>query len=92
MKGWKRRIYSDFPNCVILRHTGALERLEAFQQGLFHVQDLSGQVCVSALGVQPGMRVLDCCAAPGGKSFTLAQRMENEGELVAGDLYPKKLP
>ena len=45
---------------------------------------------VSALGVQPGMRVLDCCAAPGGKSFTLAQRMENEGELVAGDLYPKK--
>ena len=89
-EGVEAQIYSDFPNCVILRHTGALEQLEAFQQGLFHVQDLSGQVCVSALGVQPGMRVLDCCAAPGGKSFTLAQRMENEGELVAGDLYPKK--
>ena len=38
----------------------------------------------------PGMRVLDCCAAPGGKSFTLAQRMEDAGELIAGDLYPQK--
>lgn len=86
----KAQLFPDFSDCVVLYHAGALEHLEAFRQGLFHVQDLSGQVCASALGVRPGMRVLDCCAAPGGKSFTLAQRMEDAGELIAGDLYPQK--
>ena len=89
-EGVKAQPFPDFSDCVVLYHAGALEHLEAFRQGLFHVQDLSGQVCASALGVRPGMRVLDCCAAPGGKSFTLAQRMEDAGELIAGDLYPQK--
>ncbi|MDD3193276.1 MAG: 16S rRNA (cytosine(967)-C(5))-methyltransferase RsmB [Oscillospiraceae bacterium] len=82
--------HERFADCIRLEHAGSLEQLSAFQEGLFHIQDLSGQVCVSALDAKPGMRVLDCCAAPGGKSFTLAQRMQDKGEIVAGDLYSKK--
>lgn len=78
------------PHALTLEHTGAVEKLPSFQDGLFHVQDLSSQYCAMALGVHPGDRVLDLCAAPGGKSFTLAQWMENEGELSAFDLYPQR--
>lgn len=70
---------------------GSLERLDAYRQGLFHVQDLASQYCCMALDPQPGERLLDCCAAPGGKSFTLAERMANEGELIAMDLYESKV-
>lgn len=44
-----------------------------------------------ALDVRPGMRVLDACSAPGGKAFTLAEQMENQGEVVACDLYPARV-
>ena len=37
------------------------------------------------------MRVLDACSAPGGKTFTLAEQMENQGEVVACDLYPARV-
>ncbi len=84
-------LFPGWENCLLLRHTGSLEAVKAFQEGLFHIQDLSSQICASALDVRPGMRVLDCCAAPGGKTFTLAQRMEDEGEIVATDLYPQKV-
>ena len=51
------------------------------------MQDLSAQLACSLLEAQPGQAVCDCCAAPGGKSFTLAEDMENTGSLHAFDLY-----
>ena len=77
-------------NCLLLSRTGDLERLEAFQQGLFYVQDPASRLSVLAAGAKPGMRVLDCCAAPGGKSFAAAIAMENQGEIVSCDLHPHK--
>ena len=77
-------------NCLLLSRTGDLERLEAFQQGLFYVQDPASRLSVMAAGAKPGMRVLDCCAAPGGKSFAAAIAMENQGEIVSCDLHPHK--
>ena len=77
-------------NCLLLSRTGDLERLEAFQQGLFYVQDPASRLSVLAAGAKPGMRVLDCCAAPGGKSFAAAISMENQGEIVSCDLHPHK--
>ena len=74
-------------NCLRVSGTGDVTALPAFQEGLFHVQDKSSQLCVKALDARPGMRVLDICAAPGGKSFTAAQWMHGEGELLAMDLY-----
>lgn len=77
-------------NCLLLHRTGDLERLEAFQQGLFYVQDPASRLSVLAAGAKPGMKVLDCCAAPGGKSFAAAIAMENQGGIVSCDLHPHK--
>lgn len=82
----------DFPDgCMTLRGAGAAHRLPQYRQGLFHVQDKASQICALALGPRPGMRVLDACAAPGGKSFTMAQMMENRGELVAADIHAHRV-
>ena len=68
-----------------------VERSAAFQKGYFHVQDLSCYLACAALQVRPGQTVLDVCAAPGGKSFTLAEQMNNTGRLIACDLHPHRV-
>lgn len=77
-------------DCLILRDTGDIEGLEAFEQGLFYVQDAASRLAVLAANAQPDMRVLDTCAAPGGKSFALAVAMQDRGELISCDLHPHK--
>ena len=77
-------------NCLILNKTGNLERLDAYQQGLFYIQDPASRLMAMASGAAPGMRVLDVCAAPGGKSFAAAIQMENQGEIISCDLHPHK--
>ncbi len=74
-------------NCLRLQGAGSVRELPEFKRGFFHVQDKASQLCAAALGVRPGSRVLDVCAAPGGKSFTLAQMMLDEGEIVACDVH-----
>ena len=54
------------------------------------MQDKASQLCALAVGAQPGERVFDLCAAPGSKSFVMAQEMEDRGELRAFDLYPAR--
>ncbi len=66
--------------------------LPGFRDGLFVVQDESSQMAAILLNPQPGERILDACAAPGGKSTHLAQLMENRGELLAMDIAGSKLP
>ena len=53
---------------------------------------LPSQLAAECIGAQPGMRVLDLCAAPGGKSLTMAEAMRDEGELLAGEAVPARLP
>ena len=77
-------------DCLILSRTGNLERLSAFGEGLFYVQDPASRLAVLAAGLKPGMRVLDACAAPGGKSFAAALAMAGEGEIISCDLHPHK--
>lgn len=77
-------------DCLILSGTGNLEALDAFREGLFYVQDLASRMAVLASGVKPGDRVLDVCAAPGGKSFAAAIQMENRGEIISCDLHAHK--
>ena len=79
------------PGCLLLTGTGDLERLDAFRRGGFYVQDAASRLAVVAADPQPGQRVLDCCAAPGGKSFAAAIAMENQGELVSCDIHPHKI-
>lgn len=65
--------------------------LYGFGEGLFFVQDEASQLCVKALDVKPGMRVLDACACPGSKSFGAAIDMQNRGEVISCDLHKNKL-
>jgi 16S rRNA (cytosine967-C5)-methyltransferase len=66
--------------------------LPGFREGLFVVQDEASQMVAFLLDPQPGERVLDACAAPGGKATHLAQLMGNLGELLAMDNSASKLP
>lgn len=77
--------------CLLLAGTGDLERLDAFRRGEFYIQDAASRLAVLAAGITPGQRALDCCAAPGGKSFAAALLMENQGELVSCDIHPHKI-
>ena len=77
-------------NCLYLSRTGDLERLTPFQDGMFYVQDPASRLAILASGVRPGMKVLDCCAAPGGKSFAAAIAMENQGEIISCDIHAHK--
>lgn len=80
-----------FPDFLGVRDPGNLTRLRAFREGLVTVQDPAAALPALCAAVEPGMRILDACAAPGGKSFLLAQRMSNCGELLSCDVQEKKL-
>jgi len=68
-----------------------LFRSQAFQSGLFEVQDFSSQQAAPALEVEPGHTVIDACAGAGGKSMHLAALMENKGKLLSLDIHAWKL-
>lgn len=79
------------PGCLELSGTGDLTALEPFQAGHFLVQDGAAALAARAAAVTPGQRVLDVCAAPGGKSFGAAFAMEDRGKILACDLHENKL-
>ncbi len=68
-----------------------LAGLGSFQEGFFYIQDPSTLLAERELAPQPGETVLDLCAAPGGKTTLMAQRMRNTGTVVAADLQPERL-
>lgn len=72
---------------VLVTRSMAVRQSAAFAQGLFHVQDLSAQLICHLLAPAPGEAVLDVCAAPGGKSFTMAQLMQGRGCVTALELH-----
>lgn len=67
------------------------ENFEPYLNGLFFVQDLSSQKCAETVNPKPNMRVLDMCAAPGGKTFSMALLMENRGEIVSSDIHSHRV-
>ena len=78
-------------DCLVLSGTGSLELLPAFREGLFYVQDPAAKLSVLCAGLpETGGNVLDCCAAPGGKSFAAAIAMGGKGSIVSCDIYPHK--
>ena len=80
-----------YPAALQLAERGNVFATKAFAEGWFEVQDASSQRVAPLLGVEPGMRVIDCCAGAGGKTLHLAALMENKGQIVAMDIYPNKL-
>lgn len=79
------------PGCLELAGTGDLTALAAFREGRFLVQDPAARLVSLIAGIVPGQRVLDVCAAPGGKSFSAAIAMEDRGQVCSCDLHKNKL-
>ncbi|MEI6579220.1 MAG: 16S rRNA (cytosine(967)-C(5))-methyltransferase RsmB [Eubacteriales bacterium] len=88
-------VFSEFSkilkNALILEKAGSIEKLSAFKDGLFHVQDIASQLCCEALCAQPQDTIFDLCSAPGGKTFTLAEIMDGKGQVKAFDIYESRL-
>ena len=81
-----------FPDdCYVLKNPGNIAENEDFAKGLFHVQDLSSQLCCRVLSPVKGETVIDVCSAPGGKTMTMAQLMENDGRIISCDIHEHKL-
>ncbi|MFJ7696428.1 16S rRNA (cytosine(967)-C(5))-methyltransferase RsmB [Lysinibacillus fusiformis] len=78
------------PECLHITN-GQPARTHAFKEGHITIQDESSMIPANVLHPSPGMRVLDMCAAPGGKTTHLAEIMKNEGSILATDLHPHKL-
>lgn len=70
---------------------GLAPALPGFEEGLFYVQDRAARLAVEIAAPEPGMRVLDACSCPGGKSFAAAIRMRNSGSILSCDIHEKKL-
>ena len=77
-------------NCLVLTGTGSIDRLNTFKEGLFYVQDAAAKLSVACAEIAPGQRVLDCCAAPGGKSFAAAMALQGSGHITSCDVYEHK--
>ena len=90
-EGASAEVHPWLPDCITVSATGDLEQLPSYREGLFYVQDAAARLAVQAAGLQPGMKVLDCCAAPGGKSFAAAMEMKNRGEVISCDIHPHKI-
>lgn len=89
--GVRYTLHPWLPDCLTISASGSLEQLTAFREGLFYVQDTAARLAALSAGLVPGLCVLDCCAAPGGKSFAAAVAMKNRGELISCDIHPHKL-
>ena len=80
-------------NCLVLKSTGALEKLPSFLDGEFYVQDAAARLAVDCARIPEGdFLVTDCCAAPGGKSFAAAIRLGGKGRIVSSDIHEHKVP
>jgi 16S rRNA (cytosine967-C5)-methyltransferase len=79
------------PQAVRLRDPAPVRELPGFEDGWFAVQDETSMAVAAALAPAPGSRVLDLCAAPGGKATHLAELMGDEGLVVACDVDERRL-
>jgi 16S rRNA (cytosine967-C5)-methyltransferase len=76
---------------ILLKDGPPTSELPFLKEGLFVIQDEASQLITLILDPRRGEKILDACAAPGGKTTHIAQRMENLGEIYAFDLRQEKL-
>ena len=91
--GVKAEPHAGAPDrAVVLPHGSHVEDLPGFKEGAFSIQDPATLEAVLLLDVRPGMRVLDACAAPGGKSVQIGLRLDGRGTLISMDCWRDRMP
>lgn len=83
-------VHRAFPE-ILLCSGGDVAALPLFAQGEITIQDAASALTAAVADPKAGDRVLDCCAAPGGKSFAMAEYMQAKGEVISCDIYEHKL-
>ena len=82
----------DFcPSAIVLKQSVGVDLLPGFAQGLVSVQDVAAQLAAGLLNVQAGQRVLDVCAAPGGKAAHILESQQRVKRLVAVDIDESRM-
>jgi 16S rRNA (cytosine967-C5)-methyltransferase len=85
------RLEPRVPQALVLETPREVQDLPGFAEGIVSVQDLGAQCATFALGLEPGLTVLDACAAPGGKTALMAEREPGLARLTAVDIDSSRL-
>lgn len=78
-------------NAIVLKNQGELGAIDAFKNGIFTIQDMGSQLVGIISDVKKNSKVIDMCAAPGGKSIHIAQLMDGTGMVSARDVSENKI-
>ena len=82
---------TDIDYLAMCNSVNNIQSLKSYKDGLFYVQDFAAALTVEVLDVKPGMTVVDMCAAPGGKTTHIAEKMQNQGKIYAFDIHEHKI-
>lgn len=89
--GIKAKAFDDLPNALLLKEPQPMSTLPCYYEGEVSVQDAGAQLACGFLNLEPGLKVLDACAAPGGKSAHILETCPEIGKLVALDQDKRRL-
>lgn len=90
-EGFSVRADAELPECLYLENCGLITGIDAYNMGLFSVQDKASMLAVRALDPHPSDFIIDGCAAPGGKSLYAAELTHNGAKILSCDIYAGKL-
>lgn len=85
---WRRGVVAD---AYVISDAGNLADTDGYRRGLFSIQGESAMLAAQAVGAKPGMQILDACAAPGGKTALMAERMNGAGRVYAWDVHEHRI-
>jgi len=89
-QGYTARLSELAPDGIVVNGGGNMALSPGYEEGLYSIQDESSMLVAEMLSPLTGMTVLDCCAAPGGKTAHIAEKMGDQGHIHAFDIHPHK--
>lgn len=90
-EGLECSTYNELDGCILVSGKLNVNKSDSYKEGLYSLQNISSQKAVQLLAAKPGDTVIDMCAAPGGKSCGIAERMGNKGKVYSFDVFEHKI-